>query len=317
MIRTTLRVLAMMALVFALNGVVGSTVDAAAGAGASLGSRGMRSFVPPPMTRTAPSVSPFERSTAQPNFNSPGVPRFAPPPSRGFFNGRGLMGGLLAGFLGAGLLGLLFGHGFMWGIGGLFSFIGLIFQLALIAFVGMFLWRMFQRRAEPAYAGASYRDNIIRPSMFGGASGYGSPRPTERSDEVGISGTDYDAFERLLSDIQAAYGAEDIAALRARATPEMVSYFSEDLAQNASRGVLNRVGSVKLLQGDLAEAWREGDTEYATVAMRFSLIDCYIDRATGRVVEGDPVRPREVTEVWTFRRGRGGPWVLSAIQQAR
>jgi predicted lipid-binding transport protein (Tim44 family) len=276
----------------------------------------MRSFVPPPVTRTAPTVSPFERSTAQPNFNSPGAPRFAPP-SRGFFNRPGLMGGLLAGFFGAGLLGLLFGHGFIGGIGGLFSFIGLIFQLGLIAFLAMFLWRLFQRQSVPAYAGPSYRENVVRPIMFGGASGYGSPRSAERSDEVGITGADYDAFERLLNEIQAAYSAEDIATLRTRATPEMVSYFSEDLAQNASRGVLNRVGNVKLLQGDLAEAWREGDTEYATVAMRFSLIDCYVERATGGVVEGDPVHPHEITEVWTFRRRRGGPWMLSAIQQAR
>ena len=28
------------------------------------------------------------------------------------------------------------------------------------------------------------------------------------------------------------------------------------------------------------------------------------------------VRPEEVTEVWTFRRDNGGPWKVSAIQQA-
>jgi len=33
------------------------------------------------------------------------------------------------------------------------------------------------------------------------------------------------------------------------------------------------VSDVKLLQGDLAEAWREGDTDYASVALRFSLVD--------------------------------------------
>ena len=36
----------------------------------------------------------------------------------------------------------------------------------------------------------------------------------------------------------------------------MLSYFSEQLAGNASRGLINRVTDVKLLQGDLAEAWR-------------------------------------------------------------
>ena len=34
---------------------------------------------------------------------------------------------------------------------------------------------------------------------------------------------------------------------------------------------------VRLLQGDLAEAWREGGREYATLAMRFSMIDATRD----------------------------------------
>ena len=51
-------------------------------------------------------------------------------------------------------------------------------------------------------------------------------------------------------------------------TPEMPSYFSEELAANASRGLVNHVTDVKLLQGDLAEAWREGRNDYATVAMK-------------------------------------------------
>ena len=84
---------------------------------------------------------------------------------------------------------------------------------------------------------------------------------------------------RLLGDVQAAYSAEDLAALRAKVTPEMLSYFSEQLSENASRGLINRVTDVKLLQGDLAEAWREGDADYATVAMRFALTDSMVERA--------------------------------------
>jgi predicted lipid-binding transport protein (Tim44 family) len=126
-----------------------------------------------------------------------------------------------------------------------------------------------------------------------------------------VAKSDYDAFERLLGDIQAAYSAEDLSALRA--TPEMMSYFSEQLAGNASRGLINRVTDVKLLQGDLAEAWREGDTDYATVAMKFALKDSMVERASGRTVEGG--ERSEVTELWTFMRARGGNWLLSAIQQ--
>ena len=78
--------------------------------------------------------------------------------------------------------------------------------------------------------------------------------------------------------------------------------------------MVNKVSGTRLLQGDLAEAWREGDSDYATVAMRFSIVDRTVDRASGRLVEGSE-QPVEVTEVWTFVRPRGGDWVLSAIQQ--
>jgi predicted lipid-binding transport protein (Tim44 family) len=72
---------------------------------------------------------------------------------------------------------------------------------------------------------------------------------------------------------------------------------------------------VRLLQGDLAEAWREGDLDYATVAMRYAIVDQLFDRS-GRPVEGSP-QPQEVTELWTFVRGpmTQRRWFLSAIQQ--
>jgi len=49
--------------------------------------------------------------------------------------------------------------------------------------------------------------------------------------------------------------------------------------------------------------------------MTFSLVDRTVDRATGRLVEGDD-QPIEVTELLTFMRAPGGSWLLSAIQQA-
>jgi predicted lipid-binding transport protein (Tim44 family) len=76
---------------------------------------------------------------------------------------------------------------------------------------------------------------------------------------------------------------------------------------------------VKLLQGDVAESWRENGSDYATAALRYSLIDVTVDRATGAVVAGDAQTPSEVKELWTFRRddrARADGWQLSAIQQA-
>ena len=45
--------------------------------------------------------------------------------------------------------------------------------------------------------------------------------------------------------------------------------------------------------------------------------DAMVD-GSGRVVSGSRTSPQEVTEIWTFRRPRGGDasqWELSAIQQ--
>jgi predicted lipid-binding transport protein (Tim44 family) len=126
-------------------------------------------------------------------------------------------------------------------------------------------------------------------------------------------------FEQRLREVQAAYGAEDVAGLRRLATPQMASHFASELSENARRGIVNRLSDVRLLQGDLAEAWGERGSDFATVAMRYSLIDVNVDRATGRIVSGSPTAPQEVTEVWTFTRPTGaGPaaWQLSAIQQA-
>jgi predicted lipid-binding transport protein (Tim44 family) len=140
---------------------------------------------------------------------------------------------------------------------------------------------------------------------------FGANAPADQ--KMTIAKSDYDDFERLLGEVQTAYSNEDLNALRAKVTPEMLSYFSEQLSENASRGLVNKVTDVRLEQGDLAEAWSEGNADYATVAMRFSLIDRMVDRATGRDIEGNA--PGEVTELWTFMRARGGGWLVSAIQQ--
>lgn len=290
------------------------------------GSRGTRTFAAPPVTQTAPTAAaPIQRSVTQPGTaaNRPVAAGAASQGTRpGLFGGLGggLLGGLAAGFLGAGLFGLLTGSGFLAGMGGFASFLGLLLQIGLIVVVARLLFLWWQRRSQPAplaaYAGRApanllRRDDAHNFDRAGGPSGFGGGSAGDEPVEIGKS--DYDAFEKLLGEIQTAYSNEDLAALRGLATPEMVSYMADDLAGNASRGVVNRMTDVKLLQGDLAEAWREGDAEYATVAMRFSLVDRMIERAGGRTVEGGAA-PQEATELWTFRRSRGGNWMLSAIQ---
>ena len=285
--------------------------DARAGRGMSFGSRGSQTFSAPPSTATSPSARPIERSMTQPG--QPGSFGRTPSTSPGFFGRPGFMGGLFAGFLGAGLFGMLFGNGLFGGLGGFASLIGLLLQVALVVFLGRLAWTWWQRRSQPALAGGpSFRDYAPASSPGLGGGRQLAVARASGTDEVGLKPDDFSGFERLLGEVETAYGTEDLGRLRALATPEMVSYFSEELAANASRGVINRISAVKLLQGDLAEAWHEGDTDYATVAMRFALNDEMVDRASGRTVQGGT---DEATEIWTFMRRHGGHWLLSAIQQ--
>jgi predicted lipid-binding transport protein (Tim44 family) len=309
MLRTLRPFLALFAIVAALSFAV---VEADARVGGSSGSRGGRTFSAPAATRTAPSAAaPIQRTITQPSRTGS---TFGQTTRSGGLFGGGMLGGLAAGFLGAGLFGMLFGHGFLGGMGGFASFLGLLIQFAIVFFVARLAWAWFQRRNEPAYAsGPSMRESLsnnARPGFGGFGFGGGSAAPADAPIEV--TPDDFNTFERLLGEIQTAYSNEDVHGLQARLTPEMVSYFTEEITQNSSRGAVNKMSDVKLLNGDLSEAWREGSDEYATVAMHYSLNDTMVDRATGKVLQ---IEPSDVTELWTFRRANGGQWMLSAIQQ--
>ena len=120
-----------------------------------------------------------------------------------------------------------------------------------------------------------------------GSSGYANritaiAAPTTRNPvEIAITDDDFNAWSGLLGGIQAAWSKGDLAALRRYVTPEMLSYFSEELSRNASEGVENRVEQVNFLKGDLQEAWQEGGFEYATARMRWSALDYMVRAARG------------------------------------
>ncbi|MBP1846246.1 putative lipid-binding transport protein (Tim44 family) [Rhizobium petrolearium] len=308
-----------------------------AGGFSSFGSRGTRTYSAPPVTRTAPApATGIERSmtpNTQQNATRPQTglgQQTTQQPRRGLFGG--LAGGLFGGLLLGGLFGMLMGTGF----GGGFGFLGMLLQIALIAGLAMFLLRRFGNRQQPAGPAGGYgqqRNAYEAPhqntssfqipkigSLGGGAAagGYGaaSRQAGPETDEIGITNRDLDQFEKMLTNVQAAYAAEDYAKLRDLTTPEAMSYLAEELGENATSGRRNEVKDVKLLQGDLAEAWRENGQEYATVAMRYSSVDFMRDRNSGAVTEGDPDNATETVEIWTFVRKPANDWKVSAIQAA-
>jgi predicted lipid-binding transport protein (Tim44 family) len=276
----------------------------------SQGSLGSRTYNAPMQRSTTPQ-SPS--AAGQTPSSSPGYGGYHP-----FLTG--LAGGLFGGWLGS----MLFPH---WGMGygmGFGGVIGSVFTWLLIIWLVWMAFRFFARRVSPlastgagamGFGGLGIGSGGLTGARYGGAA---APAPS--SAPLAISGADYQAFETILKAVQAAWSGGDLAELRRHVTPEMLSYFAEELAENQSQGVANRVEQVELLRGDLREAWDEGRLQYATSLLHWRALDytVRIDRHQGDpdyVASGDPRQPVEAAEVWTFARSPGGHWLLSAIQQ--
>ena len=297
--------------------------DARAGGSSSSGSRGSRTYTAPPSTATAPTAAqPMQRSVT-PNTPAPSpggaAPAMAAPARSGF------MSGMMGGLIGAGIAGMLFGGGMFGGMSGAGGFLGFLLQIFLVVIAARLLFMLFRRfrPAQPAAAGGpsmfSRNDAVDGPARgpmpMGGMPSTGGRPPA--SSPITIVPADYQGFEQLLKNVQAAWSAQDPNALRAICTAEMFSYFGEQITELNRRNVTNKVTDITLLQGDLSEAWSEQGKEYATLAMKFSMLDVTTD-ATGRVVDGSPTEHVTATELWTFVRNQGGGnWILSAIQQTR
>lgn len=289
--------------------------------GGSFGSRGARTHSAPAATAVAPrQTAPVQRSMTERPAGQQGMGqqqagRASPARSGGMM--KGVIGGLIAG----GLIGALLGNG----LGSLAGtgFLMALLQVALIGGLAWLLFRMFRRRQTtpaPAFAGASQAPFMAmepRPAPAQVQSrGFASVSTVSPGRDIDIDDADRQTFERLLVEVQDAFGNEDYARLRERTTPEIMSYFAEELSQNATGGRRNQVSGTTLIDAEVSEAWQEGATDYATIAMRYESVDVMLDRNTGAVLTGDPARPTQATELWTFARDASGAWRLSAVQEA-
>jgi predicted lipid-binding transport protein (Tim44 family) len=291
------------------------TVDTAeARKGGSFGSRGVRTHQTVPQTQTQPNTTgPVTFSTTPRTTQQPGAAA-AGQRNTGMFGG-GIGGMIMGGLIFGGLVGLLAGTGF----GGMAGVLGLLVQAALIFFVVRWLFRRFGQPQTANGAPLQYEAPQREQQAGGGyrptpqAERSNASRRAGRRDEIGVTDADLGVFEKRLVELQDAYSRQDETALRRMTTPEVFDYLSRELSDSAAHGLRNEVFDVQLLEGDVAEAWREADLEYATVALRYESRDVMREVATGQIASGDDGVSSK-TEVWTFVRRRGGDWIISAIQ---
>lgn len=297
----------------------------------SIGSRGSRTYeqngakpieqstTTKPSAAAPPSTSSGPAQTAQP----------APAMQPSFMQRNPLLAGLAAGIAGSYIGHLLFGATDSsaststageqvgetnTGAGGSSS-AGILLLLILLG-AGAFFYFLKVRRPVPDFSGIS-RSSATSGSLLRES----SVTTLQTTAVVGeVTSADKAAFQQLLTDIQSAWSNQDLAGLRRFVTPEMLSYFSTALAEQASLEIANHVDDLLLIEADVRETWIEDTTQYATIGLRWSARDYTVSLTKqrgepGYLVEGSEETPTESSEVWTFMRHQNGKWLLSAIQQ--
>jgi predicted lipid-binding transport protein (Tim44 family) len=208
------------------------------------------------------------------------------------------------------------------GLGGaMASMISAILMIALLAFVVMFILRMFRRKNEygnerPAYAsgyssgGTPEIGSRIEPQAQPAAL-QGEPRTFDTGSAAnqpwGVP-ADFDVQPFLRNAktyfvrLQAAWDQGNASDIREFTTPEM---YAELKMQLQERGPSPSHTDVVTLDADLLGIERVGDDYMASV--RFS----------GRIKEAENAPAEPFTEVWNLVKPVSGPggWVLAGIQQ--
>ncbi|AVM73236.1 Tim44 domain-containing protein [Magnetospirillum gryphiswaldense] len=302
---------------------------ARAGKSSSMGSRGSRTYdrpmersVTPPPATPAPGVAQpgaqqpmYNPNAVRPNAAMPAAAAPAMAAQPGFFQRNPIMGGIMGGLIGAGIGSMLFGSNSAMaaasGAAPMASMFGTLLQVALIGGLIWMGFRLFRRRTQTA--GADMGAPAYQREAMPGATGNGDSNRVAKEFEV--SDDDQNQFSRIIEGVQKAWSDGNPVALRQLVTPEVAGWIGEDLARDQANGVRNVVEDVTLLKGDISETWSENGMDYATAIITFSARDYMVRLSDNEVVEGDPRNAVETTEAWTFVRGAGGTWVLSAIEQ--
>ncbi|EPY01451.1 TIM44-like domain-containing protein [Magnetospirillum fulvum] len=262
----------------------------------------------------------------------------------GFFQRNPFMAGMAGGLVGAGIGSMLFGHSPALAAASDAapgaSILGLLIQIAVIGGLVWLAFKLFRGRAPAGpnpYAAAPRASlNPYAAPPRASENPYAAPRsPVEPRFEAPLSSVppvaaapqrvqrefepteaDQNDFTNILLGVQQSWSAADPAALRAWATPEMVTFLAQDLGQNAAEGQVNRVEQITLREGDVVESWREDKSQYVTARLVFDCLDYMVRTDTGALVSGSRTNPVTHAELWTFvRPTTGGSWLLSAIQQ--
>ena len=118
--------------------------------------------------------------------------------------------------------------------------------------------------------------------------------------------------------IVAAFAEGDEKTLQQLLGEDVLDGFTRAISEREQRGETHHSTLVGIDKADIIEAELKGSEAYITVKFVSELISVTRDEG-GDVIEGDPKKVREVTDIWTFNRDTASPnpnWKLVATEAA-
>jgi predicted lipid-binding transport protein (Tim44 family) len=98
-----------------------------------------------------------------------------------------------------------------------------------------------------------------------------------------------------------AFARGDTAALRPLLSDDVFASFSSVIRARTAAGETHETRVERIRELEISEAKLEGQTAVITATIVSDQVNVSRD-ALGAVIDGDPVRPAEITDIWTFAR---------------
>ncbi len=109
----------------------------------------------------------------------------------------------------------------------------------------------------------------------------------------------------LYSEMQRAWETQDWEPMRARLTDDLFSQMGRQLQELISRGQINRIERIAIMNVALKQFYQDDQNDNLVIRLTTRITDYTIDRATGKLVSGDPKREKFMTYEWTMIRSIG------------
>ncbi len=200
------------------------------------------------------------------------------------------------------------------------AFVDILLFAAVAVFLGYRLWRMLgtHEADRPLRKRRSEEDDVVvpirpraTPSQSESAVENETEKPKDLDEDRFLQGATL-AFRKIVE----AYAIGDLSVLHKLLEGPLLETFEETISKRKKAKKILEIDVDRIVTAEVLDKREEAGKVYITV--RFVSEQCLVTRNTkGKLLEGDPDRYVEVTDIWTFSRplpSADPNWKLVATQ---